>query len=111
MKINWKTLFACAIAFALLLTAGCAAGGNPAVNTLPADDGTIAGFWLGLWHGIICPITFIISLFSKNIHFYEVHNNGSWYNAGYIIGLGISFGGCSGSAASRKKRKSAIKCE
>jgi hypothetical protein len=23
-----------------------------------------AGFWLGLWHGIICPITFIISLFT-----------------------------------------------
>ena len=25
-----------------------------------------AGFWAGLWHGLICPITFLVSLFSHN---------------------------------------------
>jgi len=39
--------------------------------------GSVAGFWLGLWHGLIAPITFVISLFSDNVNFYEVHNNGN----------------------------------
>jgi len=47
----------------LLVLSACAAGANPAVDT-PSADGDVAGFWLGLWQGIIVPITFIISLFS-----------------------------------------------
>jgi hypothetical protein len=62
----------------------------------------VAGFWQGLWHGIISPITFIISLFSEDVHFYEVHNNGGWYNFGFILGAGILTGG--GSAASKRRR-------
>lgn len=58
-----------------LRSGGCAAGPNPAMGT-PAVDGNIAGFWLGLWHGMISPITFIVSLFESGVHFYEVHNNG-----------------------------------
>ncbi len=77
---------------ALLLLAGCAAGPNPTVD-VPDTDGDIAGFWSGLWHGIISPITFIISLFSDNVNFYEVHNNGGWYNFGFLFGIVIIFGG------------------
>lgn len=73
----------------LLLGAGCAAGPNALVGT-PGADGTVAGFWLGLWHGIICPIAFIISLFRSDVAFYEVHNNGAWYNLGFLLGVGIT---------------------
>jgi hypothetical protein len=83
-----------------LMIAGCVAGPNPAEDTL-REDGKIAGFWQGLWHGIISPITFIISLFSENIHFYEVHNNGGWYNFGFALGAGILAGG--GLTAGRRK--------
>ena len=82
-----------------LMLAACAAGPNPAEDT-PNESGKVAGFWQGLWHGIISPITFIISLFSKNVHFYDVHNNGGWYNFGFVLGAGILAGG--GSAASRR---------
>ena len=60
-----------------LLLIGCAGGPTTAVYT-PTSDGNIAGVWLGLCHGIISPITFIISLFADNVNFYEVHNNGGW---------------------------------
>jgi hypothetical protein len=80
-----------------LMMVGCAAGPNPVAHT-PAADGSVAGFWLGLWHGIICPFTFIISLFSNNVHMYEVHNNGGWYNFGFVLGAGILFGGSGKSA-------------
>ncbi len=74
-----------------VLIASCAPGPNPEQNTAN-KDGKVAGFWLGLWHGIIFPFTFIISLFKDSVHVYETHNNGGWYNFGYLIGLVITFG-------------------
>ncbi len=99
--LNARTLglVALFVALALFLTA-CAAGPNPLVNT-PTEGGTIAGFWLGLWHGIISPVTFIISIFDSQVQFYEVHNDGLLYNLGFVIGAGILFGG---SAATRRRR-------
>ena len=43
--------------FVLVMLSACAAGPNAAVD-VPADDGDVAGFWSGLWHGIIAPVTF-----------------------------------------------------
>jgi uncharacterized membrane protein len=81
----------------LSLIAACAAGPNEMVN-MKDGDGKVAGFWQGLWHGIITPVTFVISLFNKNVNIYEVHNDGGWYNFGFILGVIIIFGGSSGSA-------------
>ena len=86
---------------ALFLLASCTAGPNSSEDVANAA-GKIAGFWYGLWHGLISPITFVISLFSKNISFYEIHNNGGWYNFGFILGAGITLGG-SGKASSRNR--------
>lgn len=80
----------------------CAAGPNAMVNT-PNEEGIVAGFWQGLWHGIISPITFVISLFTDTVHVYEVHNNGSWYNFGFLLGASIVFGGGGGGAARRRR--------
>ena len=79
------------LGLALLLTA-CAAGANPNVGVAVAD-GQVAGFWLGLWHGLICPITFLISLFTDDVSIYEVANNGNWYDFGFMIGVSSAFGG------------------
>jgi len=87
-----RVILAVVLVAMLVALAGCAAGPNQLAGT-PDDDGAVAGFWKGLWHGIIAPITFIISLFARNVHFYEVHNNGGWYNLGFVIGAGILFGG------------------
>jgi hypothetical protein len=87
-----KTTILIGLVLAALLLAGCAAGPNGLAKT-PNDHGYTAGFWRGLWHGIIAPITFIISLFVKSISFYEVHNSGGWYNFGFVLGSGILAGG------------------
>ena len=85
----------------LLVLAGCAAGPNTLINSGAADE--IAGFWRGIWHGIIAPIAFIISLFSDKINIYEVHNNGGWYNFGFLLGLCVFCNG--GRRKSRKHKK------
>lgn len=96
-----KGMLAIVILLALLLAA-CAAGANPQVDIAPAD-GEVAGFWLGLWHGIIIPFTFIISLFSDTVNVYEVFNSGGWYDFGFVLGAGVFLGG-SGSGAKRRRR-------
>ena len=82
----------------------CAPGPNNLEKT-PDSEGKVAGFWMGLWHGLIAPITFIISLFSKSVRFYEVHNSGGWYNFGFVLGAGLFLkGGILGSRKARKKK-------
>jgi hypothetical protein len=76
-----------------LLLSGCAAGPNTAAH-MPGPEGKIAGFWLGLWHGVIAPVTFVISLFNQNVNVYEVHNNGGWYNFGFVLGAVVLAGSC-----------------
>ena len=46
-----------------------------------------AGFWAGLWHGIIAPIIFIISLFNPKVRIYETNNKGLWYDFGFLLGI------------------------
>ena len=88
-----KRLVLLVIALALVLAA-CAAGENPEIG-VAAGDGDIAGFWLGLWHGLIAPITFLISLFKDSVNVYEVHNSGNWYDFGFMFGAMIALGGSS----------------
>ena len=98
-----KRLFFVFIAIlAVLLLAGCAAGTNPTVDVLDAD-GKSAGFWLGLWHGVISVVTFVISLFADNVSVYEVYNSGNWYDFGFMLGVSIIFG--SGARGVKRKCK------
>jgi len=51
-----------------------------------------AGFWAGLWHGLISPFSFIVSLFNPRVRIYETHNRGRLYDFGFIIGVSSTFG-------------------
>jgi hypothetical protein len=94
-----RKVFAIGTVVLLVVTlAGCAPGPNDLARS-PDEEGKVAGFWLGLWQGLIAPITFIVSLFSKNVSVYEVHNNGAWYNFGFLLGASIIFGGGGGGAS------------
>ena len=80
------------IVIIFMFFSGCIPGPNDLEKT-PNRDGKIAGFWKGIWQGLIAPITFIVSIFYKNVHFYEVHNSGFWYNFGFVLGAGLFFSG------------------
>lgn len=68
-----------------LIFAGCAPN-NEMYVAKPA------GFWAGLWHGLILIITFIISLFTDSVTIYEINNTGGWYHFGFVLGAIISLG-------------------
>ena len=65
-------------------------GPNPLVNTADAH-GRVAGILLGIWHGIISPITLVVSFINPNMQMYEVHNDGSQYNLGFLFGVALVF--------------------
>jgi hypothetical protein len=93
------------VSMAALVLASCAAGPNDVAAVNSTD---LAGFWLGLWHGLISPITFLVSLFNDQVNIYEVHNNGNWYNFGFMLGVSTVFSGVlGGGAASRGRARSA----
>ena len=50
------------------------------------------------------PIALIVSLFSEGVSMYEVHNNGNWYNFGFLLGMAATWGGGGGGAASSRAR-------
>ncbi|MDE0447357.1 MAG: hypothetical protein OXH96_11850 [Spirochaetaceae bacterium] len=91
-------------AIVLFALASCAPQPNELQDS--ADlEGSVAGFWLGLWHGFITPVTFVISLFSSGVGIYEAHNNGGWYNLGFLIGASVMLGGSGRASHSRRRQR------
>lgn len=75
--------------FAVLMLSGCIPGDGKATAEEPA------GFFWGIWHGWVAPISLIISIFRDNIAIYEVNNTGFWYDFGYYLAIVGGFGGLS----------------
>ena len=96
-----RAVRAAAMIAAVLVLAACAAGANAVAL---ADRPDAAGFWLGLWQGLISPITFLISLFNDEVNIYEVNNNGNWYDFGFMLGVAIVFSGPAGSGRAVPRR-------
>jgi hypothetical protein len=85
-----------AVLVLFLVSISCAPG-NTRFEEKPA------GFFAGLWHGLICVITFVIGLFTDKVSMYEVSNSGNWYDFGFLLGAACALGGSG--AGSRKKKK------
>lgn len=61
-----------------------------------------AGFFRGIWHGWIAPITLIWQLFNPEVRIYEPFNTGWWYDLGFYLAIVGGFGALS---FSRKRGK------
>ncbi len=84
MKKHVTTLL---VLVGLLCLTGCVEP-NHLTNTRPDKGGEIAGFLHGLWHGYMIVVNFVLSLFSSGKNgIYAIHNDGHWYNLGYILGV------------------------
>lgn len=71
----------------LIVLAACSAGDARFTDTAPA------GFWMGVWHGVIAWVTLIAGLFDDSIRVHEVHNTGHWYDFGFMLGVSATCGG------------------
>ena len=87
MKNAKKMFLPAALLLVVIVLSSCAPGNERFTFEDPA------GFFMGLWHGLICGISFIISLFNENVTIYEFYNSGWGYDLGFLIGASIIFGG------------------
>jgi len=76
------------LATTLLLT-GCIPGGGTYTPDSPA------GFFWGVWHGWIAPVSLIFTFFNDHNSIFEVYNTGFGYNFGFYIAIISGFGGIS----------------
>ena len=96
MKNNLKSL----LPFILLLVlfSSCAEVSN--IEDCVTEDPY--GFFFGVWHGVIAPVSFVLSVFMEDVAMYAVNNTGGWYDFGFVLGAGILFGG-GGNASNRRR--------
>jgi len=80
----------------IIFVSACMPGEN---NFSPKSP---AGFFTGIWHGWIAPISLIAGFFNSNIRIYEINNTGWWYDFGFYIAL---IGGFGSFSLLRKKKK------
>jgi hypothetical protein len=78
-----------------LLLVSCFPGGG---SSTPEDP---AGFFTGVWHGWIAPVSLIAGIFDHAIRLYEPNNTGWWYDLGFYIAAIAGFGSIS---LTRKKK-------
>jgi len=92
---------AVAVVMGALMLSACFAEQTQVVERV-----ALPGFWKGLWHGIIAPIAFIVSLFSDHVRIYAVPNAGRWYDFGFMVGIGGFTHGASRGARRRRPKRS-----
>lgn len=73
----------------MILLPGC----FPVDGGRPGEDP--AGFFMGIWHGWIAPISVVAGIFDSTIRVYEVKNTGWWYDLGFYMAVISGFGGLS----------------
>ena len=96
-----KPLF---IAFMVMFLAVAVTGCFP--GTTSSSTGEPAGFFTGVWHGWIAPVSLIAGLFRDGIRIYEPYNTGWWYDCGFYISVIAGFGGLALSRKSKGKSSS-----
>ena len=82
----------------LITFSGCVPGDGKHTPEKPA------GFFWGIWHGWIAPISLIWGLFNPAIRVYELQNTGWWYDLGFYIAIISGFGGISFRRRKRTKK-------
>ena len=76
---------------AVLVAMGALLSACAATQAPDAVAPAAPGFLLGLWHGFIFPVAWLVSLFVKDVAVYAVPNDGGWYDFGYFLGI-VVFG-------------------
>ena len=84
-----KITFILIILIVVFYLSGCAPGSGASTPENPA------GFFSGVWHGWIAPVSLIWGIFNKSIRVYESTNTGWWYDFGFYVAIIGGFGGIS----------------
>ncbi len=89
IRTRTRLAYGALLAIGALALAGCAAG--PGGRWAP-PDAEAAGFFVGLWHGILLLVSLVVSFFTDDVRIYEAHNTGIAYDIGFVLGVLAVYG-------------------
>lgn len=92
-----KILLLFIVILLFLSMTGCMPGDRRYTQEKPA------GFFWGIWHGWIAPVSLIVGFFNRSVRIYEVNNTGWFYDLGFYISI---IGGFGSLAFFRNKKQS-----
>lgn len=81
-------------ALIVLSTLGACAAGSAEAHHM-AQSGALSQFLLGVWHGLIAPVTLVVEIINHfaphvlpwTLHFFE-KDSGVFYDLGFYLGVG-----------------------
>ena len=94
--MNIQKLICLLLLIAIITIVGCVPGDGNHTADEPA------GFFWGVWHGLIAPISLIWGLFNSEIRLYEPQNTGWAYDLGFYLAV---IGGFTSSSGSKGRKK------
>lgn len=71
----------------LVSLSGCIPNESEVTNT--------AGFFSGVWHGWIAPVSLFLKIFNSDYSIYNQNNTGFWYEFGFYMAIISGFGSLS----------------
>ncbi|RKU22618.1 hypothetical protein C6500_03715 [Candidatus Poribacteria bacterium] len=98
--MNIQKLIFLLLLVAIITIVGCVPGDGNHTADEPA------GFFWGVWHGLIAPISLIWGLFNSEIRLYEPQNTGWAYDLGFYLAVIGGFSSFSSSSSSKGRKKS-----
>ncbi len=87
---RYKSIFSVILTL-LVVMAFTACMPNPVENAGKSP----AGFFGGVWHGWIAPLSLIVGFFNDSTRVYDPNNTGWWYDFGFYMAVISGFGGLS----------------
>ena len=89
MKKKKQLMLVCLASLLMILLSGCVPGDGS------YTDENRAGFFLGIWHGWLAPVSLIMGIFNNQLRVYETLNTGWWYDLGFYMAIISGFGSLS----------------
>lgn len=89
MKKKKQLMLVCLASILMILMSGCVPGDGS------YTDENRAGFFWGIWHGWLAPVSLIMGIFNNHLRVYEILNTGWWYDLGFYMAIISGFGSLS----------------
>ena len=89
MKKKKQLMLVCLASLLMILLSGCVPGDGS------YTDENRAGFFWGIWHGWLAPVSLIMGIFNNQLRVYETLNTGWWYDLGFYMAIISGFGSLS----------------
>ena len=89
MKKKKQLMLVCLASILMILMSGCVPGDGS------YTDENRAGFFWGIWHGWLAPVSLIMGIFNNQLSVYETLNTGWWYDLGFYMAIISGFGSLS----------------